>query len=800
MNISAPLLPNPIITEHLTAGTHSRNTRAADAPPPLENREPGTQIGSTGNVGRMTAPTPDNELDFSKGVIYGEAGVSPPSTSYTLRERMHRIEAYTERVEAQIKNIETGEEGERNVRFQKVRQFLEPAGYFSAGLLAAGRDPHEQFTVKFDSYVGKWHPEIKTNTSERTYYAWEIAAGALQHDRTPEGGSLNFQETKINPQDQDKINDLEALGGRLQVHWEVQIAEPMRDVPGALAKRSGKADAYVVRGILNSLRNDKGSHEQLTPAGQEAINRTLEKNGNVIIPNIYGYPLGGHAFIPYINYHGDYDHRPNNGLMIDLKTGAVNELNGDDDFARWAETNRNTLHSSFNARDRQGGKDAHWTSAENVLENLIDYQRATYPGYENLFKDKPVPVRETFNYTQSRNSDYFLRYGNLDSGIATEYQEVNAKNAEWADQTQVFGNEQQAWKGAKELWGRTFGYVPILGNAGNIYFGIHDAIYGMTADDRVGGTAAAVISSLQLVHELAPYGAEVGLGEPQLPSSTRNYSWRFNSETREFEFVRAPKAPNESDTPTRVNIETDDANRSAPADSAGIPLPVDGTDVKLPPLRSIENLPTGESLFSTDEKAVILSGEVDNLNVINEKLYTFIDTNKKGTEQRLNILVHGSFNPETGVAKVLYDGQLNTPGELLHTLHAKGINPEDFDNVRLLSCNSASGGDSSFAAQFQRLIRRPVKGYTGTLTANLSPEVITSAIGKVETAYHQNLQSNGITLDPTITKLARGQAEQYVSDEMKRISRFRPSKTNPYWNPLKWWAFTYKPVTFPTQP
>ena len=138
MNISAPLLPNPIITEHLTASTHSRNTRAADAPPPLENREPGTQIGSTGNVGRMTAPTPDNELDFSKGVIYGEAGVSPPSTSYTLRERMHRIEAYTERVVAQIKNIETGEEGERNVRFQKVRQFLEPAGYFSAGLLAAG--------------------------------------------------------------------------------------------------------------------------------------------------------------------------------------------------------------------------------------------------------------------------------------------------------------------------------------------------------------------------------------------------------------------------------------------------------------------------------------------------------------------------------------------------------------------------------------------------------------------------------------------------------------------------------------
>lgn len=739
--------------------------------------------------------------DNFKATIYGSGPVQAPGARYTLSESEARIDAYAARVDTQIKSIESGSKGERNVKFQNVRMFMEPAGYFSGGLLAAGYDPHEKFTVTFKTYVGKWKKEVQTNTEERTYYAWEIAAGALKHDRTPEGGLLNFQETKIKPQDEDRISDLEALGARLQAHWKVEVAEPMRDVFGALAERSGKADAYAVRAILESLSNDKNSHEKLSPEGQDAIHRTLYRDGNVVTPNIYGYPLAGHAFIPFTNYHGDYDHRPNKGLLIDLKSGTVSEIYGDDDFSHWAEKNRNELYSSFNASDRQGGKDAHWPSAGNVLENLIDSNRATYPGYQNWIKDKAVPVRETFNYTQSRNSEYFLKWGNLESGIADEYQAVNAKNAVWADQTQVFGSDQQAWKNAKELWGRTFGYVPVLGNAGNIVFGVHDSIHGMTADDRVGGTAAAVISSLQLAHELAPNGVEAGLGElelPSPPSSSKNYSWRYNSETHDFEFVRAPKASNDSHIPT--NVETDESNRSVPANSGGAHPPVEGTNGELPPLSSVENIPTGEALFSTGEKAVILSGEVNDLNVVNEKLYTFTDKNKKGTETRLNILVHGSFNPETGVARVVFDGQLHTPAELLQTLHAKGVRPELFDNIRLLTCNSATGGDASFAAQFQKLIRRPVKGYTGTLTGSLSPEVITVAIDKVEKAYLQHVQKKGVTLTPAVRAYVRGEAEQYIADEMKVNSRFIPSKTNPYWNPLKWWAFTYKPETFHPKP
>ncbi len=492
--------------------TQEERTEAQEqkTPTPLNNNE----VYITDNPVSTSKSLSDN----FKATIYGSGPVQAPGARYTLSESEARIDAYAARVDTQIKSIESGSQGERNVKFQNVRMFMEPAGYFSGGLLAAGYDPHEKFTVTFKTYVGKWKKEVQTNTEERTYYAWEIAAGALTHDRTPEGGLLNFQETKIKPQDAGKINDLEALGARLQDRWKVDVTERMRDAHGTLAQRSGKADAYAVRGTLESLRNDKNSYEKLSPGGQEAINRTLYKNGNVVIPNIYGYPLAGHAFIPFTNYHGDYDHRPNKGLLIDLKSGTVSEIHGDDDFAHWAEKNRNELYSSFNASDRQGGKDAHWPSAGNVLENLIDSNRATYPGYENWIKDKAVPVRETFNYTQSRNSEYFLKWGNLESGIANEYQAVNAKNAVWADQTEVFGSEQQAWKNAKELWGRTFGYVPVLGNVGNIVLGVHDSIHGMTADDRVGGTAAAVISSLQLAHELAPNGVEAGLGELELPS------------------------------------------------------------------------------------------------------------------------------------------------------------------------------------------------------------------------------------------------------------------------------------------
>ncbi|MFL9963419.1 hypothetical protein PQR02_20585, partial [Paraburkholderia sediminicola] len=244
-------------------------------------------------------------------------------------------------------------------------------------------------------------------------------------------------------------------------------------------------------------------------------------------------------------------------LMIDLDRGSASEIHGDDDFARWAKNNRGNLLQSFNDRDRQGGLDAHWPKAGEALDNLIGGERVNYRGYNSPVSDMSIPVRETFNYTRSWGSDYQLKYGNLTAGtdakegagIASRYQAVNAKNAAWADRTEVFGSAQQNWKSAKESWGKTFGYIPVVGNAGNVVFGIHDSRHGMTAKHRIGGNVAAAISGLQLVHDVVPGAAELTLGKsPSVLRFSKSYDsgWKYDPKTSEFAFTQPERVKPQS--------------------------------------------------------------------------------------------------------------------------------------------------------------------------------------------------------------------------------------------------------------
>ncbi|MFL1415129.1 hypothetical protein ACI77M_02590 [Pseudomonas fildesensis] len=736
--------------------------------------------------------SPDSEFYSARATIYGSDTISPPTTGYTVEERLQHIDAFAKRVKNQIGDIESGNEGARNVKFQNARLLTEPAGYFSAGLLAAGYDPHEKITVTFTSYTGMGKPDVLTHTDKRTYFAWEIAAGALAHDKVQRGGPINFNFMHIESQDRSKVKDLESLGEKLQNHWEDEIAKPMRVASGAVAQRSGKADAYVIRATLQNLRDNKDSIEKLSPAGQEAVNRTLDNNGQVIIPNLYGYPLAGYAFIPYTPYDGNDDHRPNKGVMIDLKNGKVHEIQGDKGFADWAKNNRNNLQRSFNASDRQGGEDAHWPKAVDVLDNFIAGNHATYPGYSSFLKDKAVPVWETFNYTQSRGDDYQLKYGNLNSSIASKYQEVNAKNAVWSDQTEVFGSSQQNWKAAKDFWGNTFGYVPVVGNAGNIVFGVHDSIYGMKADDRVGGNAAAVLSSLQLVHEAALLAVDPSLGKADVvieSAATEHFSWKLNGQTQDFELVRVPK----------VSTEINPANELTPSalpDNHVIRTP-ELTNERIAELDNMLTRPSASSvdeLFFENKGFSTLLGKITELKEIDEELYTFVDSSKLGKDTRLNILVHGSTDPSTGITYVKYDGELNTPQELLDTLHLQGVKPEKYEKIRLISCSSGDDGTESFAAEFQRLINRPVKGYEGTVTVSITPETIKLVTDKLETHYRNRALYNKIPLTPILENDIRLLAERDAADGVMRT--FKTFKKNPHWNPWKWWEFTYKPVRF----
>lgn len=146
MNITpslAPTLVVPSFLPHMIASVERLMIYPQRKPGSRQNK-PLQNIQKIARPPPFPMPTPAHELDTSKSIIYGSVNVIPPTAGYTQQERMHRIDAYTGRVVAHIQHIENGSDAERNISFQQTRPFLEPAGYFSGGLLAAGYDPHEK--------------------------------------------------------------------------------------------------------------------------------------------------------------------------------------------------------------------------------------------------------------------------------------------------------------------------------------------------------------------------------------------------------------------------------------------------------------------------------------------------------------------------------------------------------------------------------------------------------------------------------------------------------------------------------
>ncbi|WP_438868475.1 hypothetical protein [Pseudomonas sp. L1(2025)] len=132
-----------------------------------------------------------------------------------------------------------------------------------------------------------------------------------------------------------------------------------------------------------------------------------------------------------------------------------------------------------------------------------------------------------------------------------------------------------------------------------------------------------------------------------------------------------------------------------------------------------------------------LSGTMEGFDpIVPGKIQVFTDLAKGGTLRRLNIAVHGEAIPlyqevlgiYTKPVSALAGSQRLTPKNLVDILRQNKINPENvkqYDTIRLLMCNSANGGRSSFAAQFKKLINgRPVKAFEGSVTAggDIRPE------------------------------------------------------------------------------
>lgn len=204
-------------------------------------------------------------------------------------------------------------------------------------------------------------------------------------------------------------------------------------------------------------------------------------------------------------------------------------------------------------------------------------------------------------------------------------------------------------------------------------------------------------------------------------------------------------------------------------------------------------------------KLIKLKGTMENLKEVGDDLYTFVDLNKKDKQVRLNILAHGeepnSWTVGTDTktpARIVYEGKPHTAQELLDTLKAKGINPSDYDNVRLLMCFSGNGKGSSFAAEFSRLIAKPVKGYEGTLSAYVVPEVISELKAKATTYIAKSLGGENQLL-PVERRAVNDIATHYVKGKMAGKA-FEIAKKNPHYNPIAAWTFTYRPVTFSPTP
>ncbi|WP_167519934.1 hypothetical protein [Serratia proteamaculans] len=132
--------------------------------------------------------------------------------------------------------------------------------------------------------------------------------------------------------------------------------------------------------------------------------------------------------------------------------------------------------------------------------------------------------------------------------------------------------------------------------------------------------------------------------------------------------------------------------------------------------QSIRELPTNGNV-------VTLGGQMENPHMITPQLMTFTEKMKRSGDVRLTILAHGE--RINGASAIPLGGEIYD-AEKLHEL-VKVIYPDfSYDKVRFLSCFSAEGGSNSLAANYAKIVKKPAKGFVGTVSANLTPEKIVS--------------------------------------------------------------------------
>ncbi|MFC6299659.1 hypothetical protein GNF76_27265 [Pseudomonas sp. CCM 7893] len=131
------------------------------------------------------------------------------------------------------------------------------------------------------------------------------------------------------------------------------------------------------------------------------------------------------------------------------------------------------------------------------------------------------------------------------------------------------------------------------------------------------------------------------------------------------------------------------------------------------PYSLVNKAPYGKPLALFNPNSIAMGGEIKNIKVLDEGLVLFEDLH--GGAKRLTLDAHGVLFPGYDSTAILVNGKNLTPNEFLAHLKSCKVKIEDYDEIRLTVCHSANGGTNSFAAEFAKLTKKPVKGYEGTM-------------------------------------------------------------------------------------
>ncbi|MCY1450692.1 hypothetical protein D9M71_675180 [compost metagenome] len=107
--------------------------------------------------------------------------------------------------------------------------------------------------------------------------------------------------------------------------------------------------------------------------------------------------------------------------------------------------------------------------------------------------------------------------------------------------------------------------------------------------------------------------------------------------------------------------------------------------------------------------------------------------------------------------------------------------PKKYKAIHLMACNAAAGGEHSFAAQFQKIMGKPVQAYEGIVTAKRGPDALLAKYASYMEKSHD------------IQVAVAGMQAEY-GGLINDVYNVNPHAW--YRNPMKWMKFEYKPVIF----